>query len=338
MNGKASKSTFSRRMLIICRKMSEHIELSEGSLDGSDTASIVSKSTSDAISLWETLASQYENEPDNAESRHDSLFEFGEDVDEDLGATPLDTIDDAVKTTGRSTSIDEASDAVLRHRPHRNDEKHVPTGSSHMAFNYKRTGRSTLPQSPATNVGRSRLQLLRAALEATLAQRVTVYTTFLLLIVGCTVTAIFAAWTASFESPSVPVKSTFDDDFFSSVSQGLGGILGIFCMIIPLIERNRLLQPDLPVSYPKIFRWLLGFSVVTSVLSMATQRSSKPCSIVLGYLSMATQLIATLCLVVGSTEKITLHRRALDQMSVNHLVVSQTLLNVQRQAAAGAAP
>ena len=98
-------------------------------------------------------------------------------------------------------------------------------------------------------------------------------------------------------------------------------------MIIPLLERNRLLQPDIPVWWPRTFRWLLIISIIASILSMATQCFEQAGSIMFGYVSMATQLVATMLLVIGSTEKITQRQRALDQLSMKYLV-SMTLQHV----------
>ncbi|KAF1840567.1 uncharacterized protein K460DRAFT_210959 [Cucurbitaria berberidis CBS 394.84] len=190
---------------------------------------------------------------------------------------------------------------------------------------------------PVMREARVNFRVLRSTMAIWMINRVIVYAVFVALIVGSAVTAGLAAWKAQTESSSRQPKLSYDDNFYGSISQGLGSILGVFCIVIPLVERNRELQPDIPVWCPQTFRWLLGFSVVTAVFSMATQRFEEVESIVFGYVSMATQLVATMLLVVGSTETITQRQRAFDQLSTKHLIISGALQNVRQQAAANAA-
>lgn len=168
---------------------------------------------------------------------------------------------------------------------------------------------------------------LKSTAEVWLVNRAITYTVFIALILGSAATAGLAVWKATIESSSSQAEParTYGDDFYGSISQGLGSVLGIFCMIIPLIERNRQLQPDIPVRCPQIFRWLLGFSVLTTVLSMGMQQFEEASSIVFGYVGMATQLVATMLLVIGSTETITRQQWAYDQLSTKHLIISGTL-------------
>ncbi|KAF1832965.1 hypothetical protein BDW02DRAFT_599527 [Decorospora gaudefroyi] len=175
---------------------------------------------------------------------------------------------------------------------------------------------------PTLRESKLKYRTLTTVAESWIINRVMIYGIFITLIIGCTVIAGLATWKAKVESSSDPPTSSYDDNFFGNISQGLGGILGTFCMLIPLIERNRVLQPDIPVWCPRTFRWLLGISVVTSILSMATQRFEQADSVVFGYVSMLTQLVATMLLVTGSTEKITQRQRALDQLSLKQLVTS----------------
>lgn len=255
--------------------------------------------------------------PDRDESTEEALLDIRDEVD-----TPLDvnTVPPDKETTplGRSTGLDLGETTLTHRRPADNKPKTLEELSSIVPRSRDKT---------------SYLVYLRALIETMLVQRVTVYTIFLLLIVGSIITTALAVQKAQATSPRGSATATYDDNFFSTISQGLGGILGVFCMLVPLMERNHHLQPDNPVCYPKAFKGLLGVSVATAVLSMISQCNTKPGAIVLGYVSIATQLVATLLLVIGSTERITGHRRAFDQLSVSHLVVSQMLLDLQRQAA-----
>jgi hypothetical protein len=180
---------------------------------------------------------------------------------------------------------------------------------------------------PSISKSRINYRALAVMVKIWLINRVLVYVVFLALIVGSTVTAGLAVWGTKTKSSFTQSSSPYDNNFFGNISQGLGSILGVFCMIYPLIERNRVFQPDIPVWYPRIFRWLLVLSIFTSITSMATQCFEQAGSIMFGYVSMATQSVATMLLVIGSTEKIMQQQRALDQLSMKYLV-STTLQHV----------
>jgi hypothetical protein len=228
---------------------------------------------------------------------------------------PHDDEDRAERATGIDMDVDKSQSGLVQRRPYKPlpAQRHQDVFSPILA--------------PVVRKSRVNYRVLTTTVETFLINKVVVYVLFVTLILASTVTAGLAVWKAKVELSSTKTESPYDDNFFGNISQGLGSILGVFCMIIPLIERNRILQPDLPVWCPRTFRWLLGTSILTSILSMATQCFDQAGSIILEYISMATQLVATMLLVIGSTEKITQRQRALDQLSTKYLV-STTLQHV----------
>jgi hypothetical protein len=228
---------------------------------------------------------------------------------------PHDDEDRAERATGIDVDADTSQSGLIQRRPYKSllAHRHQDVISPILA--------------PVVRKSRVNYRVLTTTIENWLINKVVIYVLFVTLILASTVTAGLAVWKAKVEPPLPRTTSHYDDNFFGNISQGLGSILGVFCVIMPLIERNRILQPDLPVWCPRTFRWLLGISILTSILSMATQCFEQAGSIIFGYVSMATQLVATMLLVIGSTEKITQRQRALDQLSTKYLV-STTLQHV----------
>lgn len=167
-------------------------------------------------------------------------------------------------------------------------------------------------------------------LEDVIIHKFTIYTVFVALVIGSAITTGFAAWTA--KTSQTTSTDQLDSDFFGAISSNLSSILGVFCTVIPLLERNRQHQPDIAAWSPQAFRWCLVLSVLAAMLSMAIQTTDQASSLVFGYISTASQLIATLSLVVGSTHQITEHRRAYEYLSTQHLSTSINLMNARRQA------
>lgn len=176
-------------------------------------------------------------------------------------------------------------------------------------------------------------QPIKIATKRTLAHRMTVYAVFTILTIGSAVTICIAALKAKHEKSigTNSSSSSLTSNFFGSISQSLESILAVFCMLVPLIERNRELQSDIAASYPKTFRWLLFLSILMAVLSAVCQRTDEAGSLVYGYVSMASQLVATLLLVIGSTRKITRFRADVDNLSTRHMFVSMALFELHRR-------
>jgi hypothetical protein len=120
-----------------------------------------------------------------------------------------------------------------------------------------------------------------------------------------------------------------NDTTLPNVSQGLNSLLGIFCILVPLIQRNKDLQPDLPIQAPTIFTWLVITSALTAVLGMCIAPIQDGAALLLGFASSATQLAATLQLILGSTEAITSEKRSVAVLETQRQLVDAT----QRQAA-----
>ena len=178
--------------------------------------------------------------------------------------------------------------------------------------------------------------VLNFILEEVIVHKVTVYTVFVALIIGSAATTGLAAWTV--KAGQTISTDQLGSDFFSAVSSNLSTILGVFCTIVPLLERNRQHQPDIAAWSPEVFRWSLIISTLAAILSMTIQMTDQARSLILGYISTASQLIATLSLVIGSTHRITEHRRAYEFLSTLHLSTSINLMNLKRQTGAGSAP
>jgi hypothetical protein len=216
--------------------------------------------------------------------------------------------------TGTKIDVDGPRAGLIQRRPQR------PSTYRHQ---------DVFPPILTPTIRRTRISyhVLTTTVNSWLISKVTVYVVFVALILGSTVTTGLAVWKAKTKPSSTQAESPYDDNFFGNISQGLGTILGVFCMVIPLLERNRVLQPDIPVWCPRTFRWLLVISTIASILSMTTQCFEQAGSIMFGYVSMATQLVATMLLVIGSTEKITQRQRTFDQLSMKYLL-STTLQQV----------
>ncbi|KAF3051531.1 hypothetical protein E8E11_008223 [Didymella keratinophila] len=182
---------------------------------------------------------------------------------------------------------------------------------------------------PDVSKGKTTYSVLKFILEDVIVHKVTIYTVFVSLIIGSTVTTGLAAWTS--KAGQTISTNQLGSDFFSAVSSNLGTILGVFCTIVPLLERNRQHQPDIAAWSPQTFRWSLVISIFAAILSMTIQTTDQASSLILGYISTASQLIATLSLVIGSTHRITEHRREYEFLSTRHWLTSINLMNMQRR-------
>ncbi|KAF2120556.1 hypothetical protein BDV96DRAFT_595004 [Lophiotrema nucula] len=126
--------------------------------------------------------------------------------------------------------------------------------------------------------------------------------------------------------------SSRDDGTLSNVSQGLNGMLGVICILVPLIQRNKDLQPELPVQNPGVFRWLLTTSTITAVLSMIIGPFQNGVGMLCGFASSATQLAATLQLIVGSSETITNSQREISGLDGQMRLLSLQILEERKRA------
>ncbi|KAJ4372360.1 hypothetical protein N0V83_004134 [Neocucurbitaria cava] len=153
--------------------------------------------------------------------------------------TAADLSDGNENFLNRSTGIDRTPDGLIQRRP------------------WKGIAHQDVPVlAPAIKRTRITYRTLKSTAEVWLFNRAINYAVFIALILGSAATAGLAVWKATIESSSNPSEPAivYGDDFYGSVSQGLGSVLGVFCMVIPLIERNRQLQPEIPVRCPRTFR------------------------------------------------------------------------------------
>jgi hypothetical protein len=166
-------------------------------------------------------------------------------------------------------------------------------------------------------------QTIKARIEYNIRQYCAVYIIFLAFIVPSALITGMAAYKTFLSS-----TPSSNDTTLPNVSQGLNSLLGIFCILVPLIQRNKDLQPDLPIQAPTIFTWLVMTSA-TAVLGMCIAPVQDGAALLLGFASSATQLAATLQLILGSTEAITSEKGSVAVLETQRQLVDAT----QRQAA-----
>jgi hypothetical protein len=96
-----------------------------------------------------------------------------------------------------------------------------------------------------------------------------------------------------------------DSNFYSTVSQTIIGVLGIFTIMIPILRRDRDTQPEIPVSWPIFFYMLLVLSFMTLATSSAVYPWQAIASIIIAFVGTAFQLLANLLIIIGATTTIT---------------------------------
>ncbi|KAF5964996.1 C6 transcription factor protein [Fusarium bulbicola] len=98
---------------------------------------------------------------------------------------------------------------------------------------------------------------------------------------------------------AVPAK---DSNFFSTLSQFISSLAGLYVIVKPLFSRNK--KDKIKTSFPKTFYTMLALSLLTSLTSAVIYAWSPAASIPLAYVSGLTLNIATLLIIQDSGNQI----------------------------------
>lgn len=159
--------------------------------------------------------------------------------------------------------------------------------------------RQLLPERIKSQLGELRG---RATLEV-LGRRSSAYLIVLMFAIAGAVTIAIAAKECS-ASGSGPVV---DSNFWSTLSQALVGLAGLYCIIIPILRRDKMKASD-----PRTFKVLLALSLATAVVSVIVYPFQTQASLVLAFVSSLTQLAATLQLIEDSGNTIKVANSEID--------------------------
>ncbi|KAL9562682.1 hypothetical protein ACKAV7_013246 [Fusarium commune] len=93
-----------------------------------------------------------------------------------------------------------------------------------------------------------------------------------------------------------------DSNFYSTLSQFISSLAGLYVIVKPLFNRNK--KDEIKTSFPKTFYTMLTLSLLTSLTSAVTYAWSPAASIPLAYVSGLTLNIATLLIIQDSGNQI----------------------------------
>lgn len=109
-------------------------------------------------------------------------------------------------------------------------------------------------------------------------------------------------------------SSGLDSNFFSTAGQTLLGFLSIYCLVVPILGRDKEQQPDIPVSKPLLFRLLLYLGTLLVLLAVPVYPFQPQVALALGFVGAVLPIVATLMLIRGSTSKIRTQRERMDNL------------------------
>jgi hypothetical protein len=119
-----------------------------------------------------------------------------------------------------------------------------------------------------------------------------------LIVLFFSVSSASATGVAAWECSTSATEPVVDSNFWSTLSQSLTGVAGLYCIIIPLLRRDEIKARD-----PRLFNALLLISFSTALASVVLYPFQARASLILCFISGLAQLAATLQLVedAGST-------------------------------------